>query len=153
MTDSSVIVRAAEQDDFDGWQHLYRGYADFYKVPMNEKILDTLWGWIHDPAHEINCLLAFIAGHEHPAGLAHVRRMPSPLRGTEVGFLDDLFVDPSSRGNRAGKALFEALEDHARSKGWPLIRWITADDNYRARGLYDQLAWKTMWNTYQMDIG
>ena len=31
-------------------------------------------------------------------GFAHYRRMPSPLRGQDIGFLDDLFVDPKHRG-------------------------------------------------------
>jgi GNAT superfamily N-acetyltransferase len=149
---NQVRIRKANTTDFPGWCDLYRGYAEFYKVPMNDRILETLWGWIHDPHHEINCLVAFVDEDDLPSGFAHVRRMPSPLRGTDVGFLDDLFVDPDARGANIGKALFGALEDHAREQKWPIIRWITADDNYRARALYDQLATKTMWNTYQMDI-
>lgn len=152
MNNNDIVVRAATKGDNAGWKKLYYGYAAFYKVAMDEKILRTLWDWINDPDHEINCLLAFVGDSNEPCGLAHVRRMPSPLRGAEVGFLDDLFVDPGARGHKVGKALFAALEEHGREKGWPLIRWITADDNYRARGLYDQLSKKTMWNTYQMDI-
>jgi hypothetical protein len=32
-----------------------------------------------------------------------------------------------------------------------MIRWTTADDNYRARGVYDRLATRTTWITYDMD--
>jgi len=147
-----VQIRKAHHDDFENWCRLYHGYAEFYKVPMNDQILQTVWDWIHDPAHPLECLLAFIDGDNRPSGLAHVRAMPSPLRGAEIGFLDDLFVDPDARGGKIGHHLFKALDDHAREKEWPIVRWITADDNYRARGLYDQLSNKTMWNTYQMDI-
>ncbi len=122
---------------------------------MNDEILGNLWKWIQDPAHEVNGLLALSVGDdgsENACGLAHVRRMPSPLRGSYVGFLDDLFVDPLFRGGDIGKKLFDAISEHGRQRGWPIIRWITADDNYRARGLYDQLSNKTMWNTYQMDL-
>lgn len=152
MQSKSISVRPARQSDKEGWQKLYYGYAKFYKVDMNQQILDTLWGWIHDPEHETQCLLAFIEDEDAPSGLAHISRMCSPLRGTNIGYLNDLFVDPERRGNRIGETLFEALEDHAKSNGWPFIRWVTADDNYRARGLYDKLSTKTMWNTYQMDI-
>ena len=31
-------------------------------------------------------------------------------------------------------------------------RWITADDNYRARTLYDRVAKKTAWNTYEITL-
>ena len=27
---------------------LYKGYADFYKVEMNEQIIQTVWSWLHD---------------------------------------------------------------------------------------------------------
>ncbi len=41
-------------------------------------------------------------------GLAHYRAMPSPLRRVNVGFLDDLFVAPASRGGNIGGALLNA---------------------------------------------
>ena len=50
------MIRKLEQKDKENWAKLYNGYADFYKVPMNTGILDTLWGWIHD---EIMMLMAF----------------------------------------------------------------------------------------------
>ena len=152
---SKILIRPTDQQDYEQWSRLYYGYAEFYKAPMNGEILGTLWGWIHDPDHEVNGLLAVSVsedGAETACGLAHVRRMPSPLRGTYVGFLDDLFVDPTFRGRDIGKKLFDVLAEHGKQQSWPIIRWITADDNYRARGLYDQLSNKTMWNTYQMDL-
>ena len=148
----NVIVKPAMAENFDDWCNLYRGYAEFYKVPMDDYILHSLWSWIMDKNHEVEGLLAFIQGEDKPCGFAHVRRMPSPLRGIYIGFLDDLFVDPAYRGNKVGEALFEALKAHGKNRGWPKIRWITADDNYRARSLYDKLSSKTLWNTYEMDI-
>lgn len=144
-----ITIRPTQAEDFEGWSRLYYGYADFYQVPMNEEIQNNLWGWLMDEHHEVQGLLALKDGV--PCGFAHVRRMPSPLRGADIGFLDDLFVDPQSRGMRIGEQLFEALKQVAKENGWPKIRWITADDNYRARGLYDQLSNKTMWNTYEME--
>jgi GNAT superfamily N-acetyltransferase len=81
-------------------------------------------------------------------GLAHYRPYARPLRGGYGGFLDDLFVDPAMRGKRIADALIEAVAAIGREKGWGLIRWITADDNYRGRGVYDRLATRTMWITY-----
>ena len=39
---------------YENWTKLYNEYADFYKVPMNVKILDTVWTWIHDKNHVVN---------------------------------------------------------------------------------------------------
>jgi hypothetical protein len=33
-----------------------------------------------------------------------------------------------------------------------VIRWITAEDNYRARGVYDRVAVRTPWVTYDIKV-
>lgn len=143
-----MTVRALARDDRAGWERLYRGYAAFYKVETDAARLGRLWGWLHDPAHPVEGLV--FEADDTLVGLAHFRAMPSPLRGAEIGFLDDLFVDPSRRGTGAAAALIEAVAGVARERGWDVVRWITADDNYRARALYDRLATKTGWNTYEL---
>ena len=84
-------------------------------------------------------------------GLAHFRAMPSPLRGHEIGFIDDIVVLPNYRGLGISEALFEKIKRHGNKCGWVTIRWITKDNNYRARKVYDKLATKTDWNLYEMD--
>jgi len=147
----TIQIDAATVADKAAWQVLYRGYATFYKMPMTEQTLDTVWSWIHDEANAFWCRLARQSDGK-PVGLMHFREMPSPLRGCHIGFLDDLFVDPDARGLGAVNALFDDLTEHARVRGWPSVRWITADDNYRARAVYDRLSHKTQWNTYQLNI-
>jgi GNAT superfamily N-acetyltransferase len=85
-------------------------------------------------------------------GLMHCRQMPSPLRGAVVGFLDDLFVEPDVRGQGVVDVLYEALNTLGKQQGWPFIRWITAEDNYRGRAVYDRLSEKTHWITYQKAV-
>lgn len=145
-----VTIVPVAQHHKPEWRRLFEGYAAFYKVPMNDTIAETTWRWLHDPKHEVEGLIA--EGARGPVGLAHYRRMPSPLRGIDIGFLDDLFVDPAARGERGGEALIARLAEIARERGWPRIRWITADDNYRARTLYDRVAKKTTWNLYEINL-
>jgi GNAT superfamily N-acetyltransferase len=148
---SDITIAAPVAADKTDWRRLYDGYAAFYKRPMDDAIADRVWGWIHDPAHVLEALVARTpAGRV--VGLAHFRAMPRPLTGTTAAFLDDLFVDPEFRGGRVGVRLLTSLGAVAKERGWPLIRWLTADDNYRARTLYDRLAKRTMWITYQMDV-
>ena len=42
------MIRDIQLKDKDQWEKLYKGYADFYKVEMNNKILQTVWNWLHD---------------------------------------------------------------------------------------------------------
>jgi GNAT superfamily N-acetyltransferase len=148
---SQIIIGTPVATDRPQWRRLYDGYAAFYKVPMNDEIAERVWGWINDPAHSVEALVAR-TGEGRLVGLAHFRSMPRPLNGSTAGFLDDLFVDPEFRGGRVADRLLTALADVARTRGWTVIRWLTADDNYRARGVYDRHAKRTMWITYQMDL-
>ena len=141
-------IEPPQQRDEAAWRRLYYGYAAFYDTPMTDEIAATVWRWIHDPAHEVEGVIARRDGGEI-VGLAHFRRMPSPLRGADIGFLDDLFVAPEARGGRIGEALIRHVCDIARDRGWSSLRWITQDGNYRARTLYDRLAVRTAWITYE----
>ena len=144
-------VRPLAADDYDAWLKLYRCYAEHYRVELTEGGLATTWGWLHDPAHPVEGIVAGDGGAL--VGLAHFRAMPSPLRGREVGFLDDLVVLPEARGGGAAGALIAELDAIAAARGWPAIRWITRDNNYRARALYDKVSTKTDWTMYELTPG
>ena len=142
------MIRKIQIKDRGQWENLYRGYADFYKVEMNEKILQIVWTWLHDENHEL-CGIIYEVDN-NIAGFAHYRRMPRPLRGKDIGFLDDLFVEPKYRGQKIGEKLINELKKISKSKGWNLIRWITHNDNFRAKSLYDRVAEKTKWDLYEL---
>ena len=55
-------------------------------------------------------------------------------------YLQDLFVDPATRGKGAGRALIEAVATKAREHGADRLYWLTQDHNAEARQLYDRLA-------------
>ena len=95
------------------------------------------------------------SGHEVgiPRGLAHLREWIRPLRGARSGYLDDLFVDQAVRGEGVVDALFAEIDMLAVARGWDVVRWTTADDNYRARSVYDNVAVRTSWITYDMMPG
>lgn len=151
MTDGIRIVPLAARHRAD-WERLYAGYAEFYRVTQTPEMRATVWGWIMDPSHEVKALVAEDAAGRL-LGLAHYRPYARPLSATTGCFLDDLFVAPEARGQRVGEALIEALGALAQERGWSVVRWITADDNYRARTAYDRVATRTMWITYDRKPG
>ena len=142
------MIRDIQLKDKDQWEKLYKGYADFYKVEMNNNILQIVWNWLHDKNHEVNGLVYEVEGNI--VGLAHYRRMPSPLRGQDIGFLDDLFVNPEHRGQRIGEKLINKIKEISNSKRWKLVRWITREDNISAKSLYDRVSEKTSWDVYEL---
>lgn len=145
---SPIEIRPAVAADREGWLPLYRGYATFYKRKLTAAQASTVWSWLMDPAHELEGLVAEAPGGL--VGLIHFRRMPSPLDACDIGFADDLFVSPEARGGKVGQRLLLAVGAIARERGWPYVQWITADDNYRGRTVYDRIATRTPWVTYEM---
>ena len=142
-------VRPLQAEDHDRWRELYAGYAAFYRLAQTDEQAGRTWTWLMDPAHELEGLVAHHPSG-HVVGLAHVRAFTRPSTATLGGYLDDLYVDPAARGTGAADGLLTALAQHADQRGWNVLRWITADDNHRARSKYDQHATRTHWITYDM---
>lgn len=145
----TVAITKPTEEDRPGWRRLYDHYAEFYRMPMDDAIAGRVWGWLRDPAHPVKGFVAKTPA-DKIVGLTHFRPMPSPLRGAEICFLDDLYVLPEARGGRLGETLIQAVVEEAKRQGWPAVRWITAEDNARARRLYDRVAKKTHWVTYEV---
>lgn len=155
MSDSLPIdVGPPTEADHAAWRRLFDGYATFYGREMTDAIAATVWGWIQSADPRFGGLVARLdpgdGAGRRAVGLLHYRDMESPLRGAMAGFVDDIFVDPAARGRRVGEALIAGCAAIGRERGWPVIRWITMDDNYRARGLYDRVARRSMWVTYEL---
>ena len=146
-----ITIRPVEQKDRAAWNALYQGYAEFYKVTQTEEMRNKVWSWLFDETHETEGLVA-IDDSSKLIGLTHFRPFARPLSVTTGGFLDDLFVTPSLRGSGAARLLIEAVAKLGKERGWSVIRWITAEDNYRARSLYDKVAEKTKWATYDIKL-
>jgi GNAT superfamily N-acetyltransferase len=147
----TVITRPPRNTDRAQWDVLYQGYAEFYKVTQTPQMRDTVWSWLLDPSQQSEGIVAE-AADGRLIGLTHFRPFARPLSATVGGFLDDLFVSPDARGSGAADALIDAVKAEGRARGWSVIRWITADDNYRARSVYDRLAERTKWLTYDIRL-
>lgn len=146
---SEITIRALHLDDRAQWDVLYQGYATFYNVTQTAQMRDTVWSWLHDASKDPRGLVA-ARPDGTLIGLAHFRPFPRPLSATTGCFLDDLFVSPDARGTGAADALIEKVRSIAAGEGWSVVRWITAENNYRGRGVYDRVASKTAWVTYDI---
>jgi len=147
----SYRVERLRPEHRQDWERLYAGYAAFYKVEQSPEMRATVWRWIFDGSNALEALVA-LDDSGRAVGLAHFRAMVRPLRAVVGGFLDDLFVEPGLRGSGVVDALMNALADVGRAKGWATIRWITAEDNYRARSFYDRISARTVFLTYEMKL-
>ena len=146
---NSITIRAISVQDQAQWQVLFRQYAHFYKVDINDAILARSWAWLHDAGHPLQAIVAVSAVHGL-VGLAHFRACPDALIGQDIGYLDDLFVAAEHRGAGIARRLIAGVQAIAQTQQWPLVRWVTASDNHTAQRLYDSLAERTTWLTYDL---
>ncbi|MBD3788358.1 MAG: GNAT family N-acetyltransferase [Sphingomonadales bacterium] len=134
----SLMIRPVAPADRPDWEALFRGYAAFYKTDP-APVLEAVWGWITDPAEPYWADIAW--GPDGAAlGLVQYSLMHRSLSGGQVVYLSDLFSVPQARGQGVGRALIEHVRGFARARGYPSVRWLTAEDNAAARRLYDSYA-------------
>ncbi len=144
-------IRELTAHDLAAWRELFRAYGVFYETQFSEDVLDRVGGILLTPGSGVDAIVAEDDGTL--VGFAHYRRHPDTFTGGSDWYLDDLYVDPAARGAGTGTALIEALAALAResSEGGKL-RWITAADNERAQRVYDRIATRTTWVTYEKGI-
>ncbi|WP_133128527.1 GNAT family N-acetyltransferase [Legionella nagasakiensis] len=143
-----LTIRKAERSDFHGWSLLYKEYLDFYKTMLTVEQLIILWNWFFDDEKKMYCSIAF--SKDTPVGLVHFREFLRPIKASVGIFIDDLFVESTHRGQGIAQKLIKSVEEFALQKNIPVVRWITANDNHEAMKVYDKLAVKTKWITYDM---
>lgn len=146
-----MLIRPVAATDQDQWSEMYRQYRAFYRMEPDDAVVQRVWGWVTDPEHEVNSLVAVVG--PTLVGLANSRQFARPSSGTIGLYLDDLFTAPAERGRGVGRALLAAVSELAAAQGLSVVRWITAKDNERARLLYDSVADGSRWVTYDLVPG
>lgn len=142
----SVRVRDAAAGDEIAWRELFTAYGRFYKSEFGPAVLDRVWGLVMSGDEQLRLLVAEIDGEV--VGMAHYRVHPDTFSLGDEWYLEDLFTAPATRGHGVASALIEELK--ARKPEASTLRWITAADNLTAQRVYDRVATKTTWVTYEV---
>jgi GNAT superfamily N-acetyltransferase len=133
----SVTIRKIQPNDERRWRELWDAYTRFYEREPCEAITRHTWSRILDPAIPVYAIVAQAKDGE-VIGIANYVIHENTSTLTPVCYLDDLFVDPTSRGTGVGKQLIDWLLAETMAQGWSRLYWHTRENNYRARGLYDK---------------
>ncbi|KJV09259.1 hypothetical protein VZ95_12560 [Elstera litoralis] len=132
-------IRPLSLTDRPAWESLFLAYGQFYKTDYSPALIEANWRRLHDPTVGLHGLVALGEAGEL-IGLLHYIPHLHTNSARMVGYLEDLFVIPEARGQRAGEKLIEALVDIGKTSGWYRIYWHTHADNATARKLYDRVA-------------
>lgn len=131
----ALIIRDPLESDEAAWRKLWAGYLAFYKTEVPEEVTAFTWARILDAGSRMAMRLAEEDGAV--IGFAIYHYHDSTWSIAPEGYLEDLFVDGTVRGKGAGRALIDDLIAISKRHGWSGIYWHTAQDNARARKLYD----------------
>lgn len=145
----SIIVRRLEARDKAAWLPLFKGYIAFYKASIADDVIEETWRRLLSGEAGFHIGLVAVDEGDTPIGIAHVLFHRSTWSPTWYCYLEDLFVEPGLRAQGVGRALIEATYREADARGATRTYWATQEFNYRARGLYDQMATKSPFVQYR----
>lgn len=144
----SAHIRPIEARDHDEWVALFTAYGVFYETTFTAPQIEAVWGWLMDPKHPHAAWVAELDGNL--VGFGHLRRHSDTFTGGPAWYLDDLYTSPAARGHGVATGIIGALRAHADANGGGTISWITADDNLTAQRVYDKIATRARWVTYEL---
>jgi GNAT superfamily N-acetyltransferase len=151
---SAPDIRPVEESDLDELLPLMRGYCDFYEVdPSDEDLLLMSRTLISDPEREgIQLLARDDTGRA--IGFATIFWTWTTLSASRLGVMNDLFVAADARGGGAADALIAACAERCRERGATELAWQTAQDNHRARAVYERVGAKRdeRWLDYSLGV-
>ena len=141
--DSKTLARtrALTPEDRQRWNELWAQYLAFYEQSLPQSTTDLTWRRLME-ARE----LWGVAGLDDTGrmvGFAHYHFHLSTWSPVGYCYLEDLFVDPHSRGRQVGRALIEAVYRAADERGVTRVYWHTENTNARAQILYNQIGYLT----------
>ena len=148
-------ITTVREDDLPDLLPLLRGYCDFYGVaPPDAALLALSRALLADPGCEGVQLIARDRERDGAAvGFATVYWSWSTLAASRIGVMNDLYVEPGTRGAGVADAVIAACAQRARQHGASELDWQTALDNHRAQAVYDRSgAHRSQWLDYSLPI-
>jgi GNAT superfamily N-acetyltransferase len=132
----SATVRRLEERDRERWLELWARYLRFYRAEIADEVTEETFARLRD---QTNGILGLVAtdDDDRPVGFAHLVFHPNTWSTVGVCYLEDLYVDPQSRGGGVSRALFDAVFAEAARRGADKTYWHTQAFNGAARSLYD----------------
>lgn len=133
--------------DRDEWEPLWQAYLTFYETELDALIT----GDVFDRLVADTELHGAIARDESgkAVGFAHWLTHATTWSVGTYCYLEDLFVDPSTRRSGVGSGLIGQVCEWAQANGSDKVYWLTQEDNKPARQLYDRLATPTGFVHYE----
>jgi len=151
-TRNRPTIRKIESRDEAAWRRLWDGYCRFYEVTLSPEVTQRTWERILDDRSSVHAIVAEDDGGR-VIGIANYIVHDNTWESTPVCYLEDLYVDPDVRAKGVGRQLIDWLVATMPLEGWSRLYWLTKENNYRARGLYDKVTPRDAFVRYVVKAG
>lgn len=145
-----IIVTPVKREDYDQWLPYWKSYQEFYKVQLDDDVTATAWKRFFDEDTPVYCAVA--REGETILGFAHYLFHNSTWGINNHCYLEDLFVNPATRGKHIGKKLIEYVKEKAQENNSDRLYWHTQETNKTAQRLYDWVAQKPGVIEYRIEL-
>jgi len=144
------IIDKIELIEFDKWKTHYIKYLIFNKNKVSQKNIINLWKWLTNKKHPSNIIIAIykndIVGH------IHYKFLSNPVRGKNIGFIDDIYIDKKYRKSGIAKKLIKHLLKIGKKNKWDVIRWNCDMQNDKAINFYLKFSKILQWHTFELQV-
>ena len=140
--------RNARPDDRATWEHLWKGYQNYYEVDLSATTDDT-WRRLMAPEADGPFCLVCEDDDGHLVGFTTYLYHGHTWQPEPRCYLIDLYTEPNLRGKGIGRTLIEGVYEKADEHGCSQVYWLTQDFNEAGRRLYDKVARLTPFIKYQ----
>jgi GNAT superfamily N-acetyltransferase len=147
MKGPSIRIARAEPDDKGAWLGLWLAWQRHMKGAVPPHISDEAWHRALEPDSGLVILLGFLPGGE-AIGFATVSFTPFAWTGSDIAFLQDLFVTDRARGKGAGEALLHAVYALADERGAAQVFWMVDEMDERLKRFYERNSIRTPYLRY-----
>tara|TARA_A200000113_G_scaffold180453_1_gene166259 strand:- start:656 stop:1090 length:435 start_codon:yes stop_codon:yes gene_type:complete len=133
----TVKIRAIAENDFPEWLPLWDGN----NLGQRDQLVTTkTWGRLLDEKSGVFGIVAEEKGKL--LGLTHFVLHPTTGAVNDACYMQDVFVDPNSRGKGIAHKMVQHLARLGRKEKWARMYWMAESDNVAAQALYKNIGHK-----------
>lgn len=147
MTENRIRVARAGPQDKDAWTGLWLAWQRHMKGAVPADVTEKAWRRAQEPDGTLVILLAQ-AQDGAAIGFATVSFTPFAWTGSDIAFLQDLFVLDQARGQGAGEALLRAVYCEADERGASQVFWMVDEADGKLQRFYARNGIRTPYLRY-----
>jgi ribosomal protein S18 acetylase RimI-like enzyme len=135
----SALVRVAGLQDLDLVVPLFDGYRQFYGGTSDAVLARA---FLQERISRKESVIFLAEAEGRAVGFMQLYPSFTSTGAARIWILNDLFVEPASRGNGVASALLQAAAAFSKETGAVRLSLSTAVTNRSAQALYERHGWK-----------